>query len=196
MRLARRDEFRQAEGFSLTYLPFVARAVADVLVELPLLNSSFEEGSPDSPSGIVVHPDVNLGFAVDLDYQGLIVPVVRDAGRLTVTSIAREVHDLADRARAKRLQPDEVAGVTFTITNPGAAGTWLSVPVIHQPAVAILSTDGVRKRAVVRGGALSIRPIGQLGLTFDQRVVGTGYAARFLTRVVDVLSERDWSAAL
>lgn len=194
VRSDRREAFASTEGFSLTYLPFVARAVADALVELPLLNAAVVEEPPGSPIGLVANPEVNLGFAVDLDHQGLVVPVVRDIGRLKVTSIARAVHDLADRARAKRLQPDEVAGVTFTITNPGAAGTWLSVPIIHQPAVAILSTEGVRKRVVVREGSVSIRPIGNLGLSFDQRVISPAYAARFLDRVGEVLLTKDWAA--
>ncbi|MCZ7536897.1 MAG: 2-oxo acid dehydrogenase subunit E2 [Acidimicrobiia bacterium] len=188
-----RDSFRSEEGFSLTFLPFVARAVAGALLEFPLLNSTVAAVPGSGTGGLVVHDEVNLGFAVDLDHQGLVVPVVRDAGRLPVTSIARAVHDLATRARAKRLQPDEVAGVTFTITNPGAAGTWMSIPIIHRPAVAILSTDGVRRRVVARDGALAIRPVGYLGLSYDRSVIGPTYAAGFLTRVAELLARRDWS---
>lgn len=195
VRAARRESFRAEEGFSLTYLPFVARAVTDGLGEYPLLNATIDARAAH-PGALAVRGEVNLGFAVDLDRQGLVVPVVRDAGRLDVASIARAVRDLADRARAKRLRPDEVAGVTFTLTNPGASGTWLSVPIIHRPAVAILSTDGVRKRVVERDGSLSIRPIGHLGLSYDRSVVGASYAAGFLARVAEVLAGRDWSAAV
>ncbi len=191
-RRSTRDRFREEEGFSLTYLPFVARAVVDALDEFPQLNASVA----DPPEGLLVHADTNLGFAVDLDNEGLVVPVVHDAGSMTLRSIARSVHDLARRARGKRLQPDDVAGVTFTITNPGAAGTWLSVPIIHQPAVAILSTDGVRKRVVARGGALAVRPVGHLGLSFDNRAVDAPYAAAFLSRVGEIIEGRDWSAEL
>ncbi len=195
-RAASRETFRSEEGFSLTYLPFVARAVADALVEYPLLNSTVAGGPGTHATEPVVHRTVNLGFAVDLDYQGLVVPVVRDADGLTVRSIALAVHDLAGRARAKRLLPDEVVGVTFTITNPGAAGTWLSVPIIHRPAVAILSTDGVRRRVVARDGALSICPVGYLGLSYDRSAIGPAYASAFLAHVGAVLSERDWADAV
>lgn len=187
-RLARRARWREQEGFSLTYLPFVARAVVDALQEHPRLNATVTDDA------VVLHRDVGLGVAVDLDHEGLVVPVVRDAGLLPLRGVARAVNDLAGRARARRLQPDEVAGVTFTVTNPGGAGTWISVPIIHQPAVAILSTDGVRARVVAHGSDLSIRPVGHLCLSFDQRAVDAVDAASFLARVRSLLETRDWAA--
>lgn len=189
-RLARRARWREEEGFSLTYLPFVARAVVDALQEHPRLNATVTDDA------IVLHRDVGLGVAVDLDHEGLVVPVVRDARSLALREVARAVHDLAGRARARRLQPDEVAGATFAITNPGAAGTWISVPIIHQPAVAILSTDGVRARVIAHGSDLSIRPVGHLCLSFDQRVVDAVDAASFLSRVRSLLETRDWAAEI
>lgn len=187
-RLARRNRWREEEGFSLTYLPFVARAVVDALQEHPRLNATVTDDA------VVLHHDVGLGVAVDLDHEGLVVPVVRDAGSLTLRAVARAVDDLAGRARGRRLQPDDVAGVTFTITNPGAAGTWISVPIIHQPAVAILSTDGVRARVVAHGSDLAVRPVGHLCLSFDQRAVDAVDAASFLGRVRSLLETRDWAA--
>ena len=131
-----------------------------------------------------MHRGVNLGVAVDLDYQGLVVPVVRGADGMRLRGLAAAVRDVAARARAKKLGPDELAGGTFTITNPGAAGTWVSFPVLNAPQVGILSTDGVAKRVVAddRGG-LRIAPVGNLCLTFDHRALDGAYAGAFLRRV-------------
>ena len=137
-RTAAKADWKAKEGFSLTYLPFVARAVCDALAEFPRLNASVDGDS------LVVHGAVNLGIAVDMGEKGLIVPVVKAAEGKRLRQIAREVRDLAERARNKKLAPDDVAGGTFTITNPGPFGTLISAPVINQPQVAILSTDGVR----------------------------------------------------
>jgi len=193
VRRATRDAWRAREGFSLTYLPFVARAVVDALGAFPLVNSSVSEHG----DALVVHRAVNLGIAVDLDFQGLVVPVVRDADGLRLRAIARAVHDLATRARAKKLKPDDLAGGTFTITNPGASGTWISFPVLNQPQVAILSTDGVSKQVVADArGRLAIAPVGRLCLTFDHRAFDGAYAAAFLERVREILETRDWAAEL
>lgn len=193
VRAAVRQEWRDREGFSLTYLPFVARAVVDALRAFPYLNATV---TPQG-DGLVVHRSIDLSIAVDLDHEGLVVPVVRSADALRLTGIARAVVDLAARARNKRLVPDDLAGGTFTITNPGAHGTHLSVPIIHQPQVAILSTDGVRKRLVAgRGGALLVRPIGHLCLSFDHRAIDGAYAGAFLDRVRTILEQRDWHAEL
>lgn len=193
VRRTARDEWRAREGFPLTYLPFVARAVVDAVSEFPLVNATV----PDGEEVLVVHRDVHLGIAVDLDFAGLVVPVVRGADGLRLRAIARAVHDLAARARSRRLSPDDLAGGTFTITNPGAAGTWISFPVLNRPQVAILATDGVSKRVVADGrGRLGVAPVGHLCLAFDHRVLDGAYAAGFLDRVRRIVEERDWWAEL
>jgi 2-oxoglutarate dehydrogenase E2 component (dihydrolipoamide succinyltransferase) len=191
VRRARGAAWREREGFSLTYLPFVARAVVDALGEFPNLNASVVD------DGLLVRQDVHLGFAVDLDHTGLIVPVVRDAGRSRLVDIARGVADLAERARSNHLQPDEVVGGTFTITNPGPSGTLISVPIINQPQVGILATDTVRRRPVMiptddGGEGIAIHPVGMLGLSFDHRAIDGAYAASFVSRVKELLETRDW----
>jgi pyruvate dehydrogenase E2 component (dihydrolipoamide acetyltransferase) len=185
------DAWREREGFSLTYLPFVARAVVDALAEFPHLNASVVD------DGLLVRHDVHLGVAVDLDHEGLIVPVVRDAGRKRLGEIAREVADLAQRARASQLRPDDVGGGTFTITNPGPSGTLLSVPIINQPEVGILATDTVRRRPVTvpladGGEGIAVHAVGMLGLSFDHRAVDGAYAASFVSRVKELVDTRDW----
>jgi 2-oxoglutarate dehydrogenase E2 component (dihydrolipoamide succinyltransferase) len=183
--------WREREGFSLTYLPFVARALVDAIAEFPHLNASVVD------DGLLVHHDVHLGIAVDLDHEGLIVPVVHHAARRSLTDIARAVSELAARARAGDLQPVDVAGGTFTVTNPGPSGTLLSVPIINQPQVGILATDAVRRRPVMiptddGGEGMAIHPVGMLGLSFDHRAVDGAYAASFVNRVKAILETRDW----
>jgi pyruvate dehydrogenase E2 component (dihydrolipoamide acetyltransferase) len=185
-----RERFRAQEGFSLTYLPFVARAVVDALRDFPQLNASAGDDA------LTLHQRVGLGIAVDLDNQGLVVPVVPDAGSLRLRALARAIDDIARRARSKRLTPDDMAGGTFTITNPGGYGTEISVPIINRPQVGILSTDGVRKRVVADGDALAIRPTGFLCLSFDHRALDGAYAGAFVARVRDILEHRDWLTEL
>src|SRR5581483_693610 len=141
-RAAHRNEWKDKEGFALTYLPFVARAVCDALAEFPNINASVGEDQ------LTVHHYVNLGIAVDLDQRGLIVPVIKNAEGKRLRQLSREIRDLAERARGKKLTPDDVTGGTFTITNPGPYGTLISAPIINQPQVGILSTDGVKKKPV------------------------------------------------
>lgn len=189
------DEWRAEEGFGLTYLPFVARAVADAIHEYPEVNATFTDGA------LVVHNYLNLGIAVDLDFKGLMVPVVRDADTKRMRAIAREIRDLAARARSKKLTPDDITGGTFTITNPGPFGTLITMPIINQPQVAILSTDGVKRRPVViaqadGGEAIAIHSVGNLVLGFDHRAFDGAYASAFLHRVKELLETRDWSAEL
>jgi len=194
-RLAAREHFKATEGFSLTYLPFIARAVVDALGEWPYLNSSVGDDE------LIVHGEVNLGIAVDLDFEGLLVPVVHRAEDKRLVALAREIAGLASRARSKRLTMDDISGGTFTLTNAGGFGTFLTVPVINQPQVAILSTDGVRKRPVVvelpdGTDAVAVHPVGNLVMSWDHRAVDGAYAAAFLARVRDTLQARDWSAEL
>jgi pyruvate/2-oxoglutarate dehydrogenase complex dihydrolipoamide acyltransferase (E2) component len=195
VRRAQRERWRADEGFALTYLPFVARATIDAIREFPFVNASVGDDE------LIVHRDVHLGIAVDLANQGLVVPVVRAADTLRMRGIARGIDDIARRARAKQLLPDDLAGGTFTITNPGASGTWMSFPIINQPQVAILSTDGVGKRVVVdtdRAGRdrLEVRTTGHLCLAYDQRVVDPSYAGAFVERVAALLATREWSTEL
>jgi 2-oxoglutarate dehydrogenase E2 component (dihydrolipoamide succinyltransferase) len=195
VRGAERAKFREAEGFSLTYLPFVTRAVVDAIEEFPNVNSSVGEDS------LIVHHDINIGIAVDLDFEGLLVPVIHQADGKRLRVLAREISSLAARARGKRLTMDDIAGGTFTITNAGPFGTLITVPVINQPQVAILSTDGVRKKPVVvelpdGSDAIAIHPMGNIVLSWDHRAFDGAYAAAFLRAVKEVVETRDWSGEL
>jgi pyruvate dehydrogenase E2 component (dihydrolipoamide acetyltransferase) len=194
-RTAHGEAFRESEGFSLTYLPFIARAVADALHEYPIVNSSLDADQ------MVVHQALHLSVAVDLDFAGLVAPVVRDADGKRLTQLAREIRDLGSRARAKRLKPDELAGGTFTITNMGPFETYMTLPIINQPQVAILATDGIRKRPVVvtdsdGGDAIAIHHVGILALTWDHRAFDGAYAAAFLHAVRTNIETRDWDPEL
>jgi pyruvate dehydrogenase E2 component (dihydrolipoamide acetyltransferase) len=187
------DQLRRAK--KLTFLPFVARAVIDAIAAFPHVNASVGDGA------LTVHRDVHLGIAVDLDHQGLIVPVVRGAHGLRLAALSDEIAGLAARARAKRLSPDDVTGGTFTITNPGPSGTTISAPIIQQPQVAILSTDGVKRRPVVveldgGGEAIVVHAIGMLGLSFDHRAFDGAYASAFLACVRDSIETRPWGTEL
>ena len=186
------DRVRRAK--QLTYLPFVARAVIDAIAAFPHVNASVGDNE------LTVHRDVHLGIAVDLDHQGLIVPVVRDAQAKRLVALAVEIADVAARARTKRLTPDDVAGGTFTITNPGPSGTTISAPIIHQPQVAILSTDGVKRRPVVveldGDEAIVVHAVGMLGLSFDHRAFDGAYASAFLARVREIIETRPWDVEL
>jgi 2-oxoglutarate dehydrogenase E2 component (dihydrolipoamide succinyltransferase) len=194
-RLRTKEEFKASEGFSLTYLPFITRAVVDALGEFPHMNASVTE------TDLIVHRFIDLGVAVDLDYQGLLVPVVRDAETKRLRAIAREIYDLANRARTRRVTPDEISGGTFTITNNGSAGSVLTMPIINQPQVAILSTDAIVKKPVVisvpgGGESIAIHPVGNLAMAWDHRAFDGAYAAGFLVRVKNILETRDWSSEL
>ncbi len=195
VRRAQGGRFRAEEGFSLTYLPFVARAAVEALREYPNLNASVVEES------LVVHSEINLGIAVDLDHEGLIVPVVHRAEEVTLRGIARRVRDLADRARTRQLTADDIAGGTFSITNDGPFGTYFTVPIINQPQVAILATDGIKRRPVVvtsedGSESIAIHSVGVLGMSWDHRAVDGAYVSEYLHRVGEILSSRDWAAEL
>ena len=190
-----KGEWKAAEGFSLTYLPFITRAVVDALGEFPHLNASVGEDE------LVVHNFIDIGIAVDLDFQGLLVPVVRSAETKRLRAIAREINDLANRARTRKLSPDEITGGTFTISNNGSAGSVLTMPIINQPQVAILSTDAIVRKPVVAklpdgGEAIVIHPVGNLAMSWDHRAFDGAYAANFLARVKETLETRDWAAEL
>jgi 2-oxoglutarate dehydrogenase E2 component (dihydrolipoamide succinyltransferase) len=193
-RSAHKQEWKEREGFSLTYLPFVARAVCDALAEFPHLNASVGEDQ------LTVHHYVNLGIAVDLDQRGLIVPVIKNAEGKRLRQLSREIRDLAERARNKKLTPDDVTGGTFTITNPGPYGTLISAPIINQPQVAILSTDGIKKRPVVvetpSGDSIAIHPVGTVAMSWDHRAIDGAYASKFLRHIQSIIETRDWESEL
>ena len=187
--------FKEREGFSLTYLPFNALAALEALREFPHLNASVGDDE------LIVHHDLNLGVAVDLDGDGLVVPVIRHADSYDLRGIARRIREVATAARSKKLTVDDMAGGTITITNPGPFGTLLTGAVINQPQVAILSTDGVTRKPVVvtdvhGGESVAIHSVGNLALTFDHRAIDGAYAARFLHRMAVVLNTRDWASEL
>jgi len=194
-RAAIKESWKAGEGFSLTYLPFISRAIVDALREFPHLNASIDGDN------LIVHSYVDLGIAVDLDYTGLLVPVVRNADGKRIRAIAREINDLASRARNRKLLPDEIQGGTFTISNNGSAGSVLTMPIINQPQVAIMSTDAiVRKPVVVTSSdgseSIAIHPVGNLSMSWDHRAFDGAYAGRFLARVKQILETQDWSAEL
>ncbi len=186
--------WKAREGFSLTYLPFIARAVSVALAKFPLLNSSLDGDD------LVLHGRINIGIAVDLGFDGLVVPVVKDVPNKSLPQIAREINDLAKRARANQLKPDDMTGGTYTLSNSGVFGTLITAPIINQPQVAILSTDGVKKKPVVieseTGDSIAIRPVGILAQTFDHRALDGAYSAAFLREVKTILETRDWLQAL
>jgi 2-oxoglutarate dehydrogenase E2 component (dihydrolipoamide succinyltransferase) len=192
-RAAAKRVWKERKGFSLTYLPFISSAVARALTEFPHLNASI------SDTNLVVHNDVHLGIAVDLDHQGLVVPVVRAADTKSVPTIAREINDLATRARTRKLTPDDVGGATFTISNNGSAGSVLTMPIINQPQVAIVSTDSIVDKPVVVTSStdgtkhIAIHPVGNLAMSWDHRAFDGAYAAGFLQRVKRLLELDDWS---
>jgi len=188
-----KDEFKQAEGFSLTYLPFISRAVIDAITEFPHMNASVDGNE------LVVHNYVDLGIAVDLDYQGLLVPVVRDAETKRLRALAREISDLGARAKNRKLTPDEIQGGTFTLSNNGSAGSVLTMAVINQPQVAIISTDAIVRKPVVvntpeNGESIAVHPVGNLAMSWDHRAFDGAYAANFLSRIKSILETRDWIA--
>jgi 2-oxoglutarate dehydrogenase E2 component (dihydrolipoamide succinyltransferase)/2-oxoisovalerate dehydrogenase E2 component (dihydrolipoyl transacylase) len=178
------------EGRSLTYLPFVIRAVTRAIRDVPVMNSAWGE------QGIIVKKDIHVGVATALE-EGLLVPVVRHADRKGLTQLAKEVADLAERARSKKLSPEEVQGGTFSITNHGGFGSLFSTPIIHQPQIAILGVGTIQKRAmVIDPDAIVIRPMGYLSLSFDHRVIDGATADQFLAKVKGYLEQSHWEQIL
>lgn len=187
-------DWKRREGFALTYLPFIVRAVSIALGKFPKLNASLQG------DGLALHRRINIGIAVDLNFDGLLVPVLKDVPAKSLPQIAKEINDLAQRARSGKLRPDEMTECTYTITNNGAFGTVITAPIINQPQVAILSADGIRKKPVVieaaDGDSIAIRPVGVLAQSFDHRAVDGSYSAAFLAEVKTVIETRNWEQAL
>lgn len=190
VRQRHKARFRAEEGLSLTYLPFIARATVDALRAFPAVNASVDLAART----LTLHRYVHLAVAVDLDEQGLMAPVVRDADGLNLRGLARGIRRMADGAKRGSLGADDLTGSTFTITNPGPLGSYASAAIINQPNVAILSTEGVARRPVVVGDAIAIRHTCILGLSYDHRAFDGVTASRFLLHIRDTLQDRDWDA--
>ena len=178
-----KESFRRREGVKLTYTPFFVRAAVEALRDHPILNASVEDDS------IILKRELHVGIAVAIGKTGLVVPVIRDAGGKSITGLARAAADLAERARRKELQPEELQGGTFTITNVGSLGTLMGTPIINQPQVAILAVGTIKKRPVVvedprYGDLIAVRHMVYLSLSYDHRIIDGAMAASFLRRFV------------
>jgi pyruvate dehydrogenase E2 component (dihydrolipoyllysine-residue acetyltransferase) len=184
MRERNKAEFQQRYGYSLTFLPFVAKAAAEAIRHFPIVNASIEG------TNIIYHTEINIGIAVALE-NGLIVPVIRSADEKNVVGLQRSIVDLSTRARSRQLKPDEVQGGTFSITNFGSFGSVFATPVINQPQVAILGVGAVEKTPVVVDDAIAIRSIAYLALTFDHRLIDGALADQFTAKVKSILE--NWS---
>jgi len=197
VRTAHGAAFKAVEGASLTYLPFIARATMDALGAFPVVHSIF-----DIDAGTHTYPrSVNLGIAVDLDQKGLVVAKITEADSKTLRGLARSIRGVAADARGGNLGPDDLTGFTFSITNPGPFGSFMSAPIIPSPTAAILSTDTVTKKPVVvelpdGSDALAIHHVGYLGLSWDHRVFDGSTAVLFLARIKANLESWDWEQEL
>ena len=183
-RAANKDIFAR-DGVNLTYTAYFMMAIVAGLKSYPIVNSSW------SDEGIVVHKAVNIGMATSLGEEGLIVPVIKGADNLSLLAMGRAVNDLANRARSKKLQPDDVKGGTFTLTNHGISGSLLAFPVINQPQCGILGVGALQKRVVVIDDAIAIRPMVYLSFVFDHRILDGASADWFVAKVKDTLE--NWS---
>ena len=191
-RLQHKDKWKSERGFSLTYLPFVARAITQVLAEFPRLNSSVVG------QALHLHKSINLAIAIDLDHEGLVAPVVKNADGMNVKGLANAINELVVLAKSRKLPPDLLSGGTYTLSNPGPYGTLFTAPIINQPQIGILSMDAVKKRPVViespAGDSIAIRPVGMLAQSFDHRAIDGAYSAAFLQKLKSVIEDTDWSS--
>ena len=187
-------QWKADKGYSLTYLPFISRALTIAIKEFPRVNSSVVG------DGIQIHSLINLGIAVDLNFNGLVVPVVKDCANKSVGQIAADIKAMSTKARDKKLTPDDMSGATYTISNSGPFGTMMTASIISQPQVAIMSTDGIKKRPVVleseHGDTIGIRPVGILAQSFDHRAFDGAYSAAFLNRVREIIEQSNWASEI
>lgn len=194
VRRKHKDAFQQVYGFSLTYLPFVGRATCLALRSFPNVNARFDG------KALVLSRETHLGIAVDLAHNGLVVPVVRDAGDLALVGLAKATRRQIEKARAGKLTPDDLAGGTYSISNNGVFGTSFTAPIINAPQVAILSMDAIKlKPAVVstsEGDFIAARMMGMIGQSFDHRAFDGAYSAAFLSRLKQILEDRNWGDEL
>lgn len=192
VREARRDAFKAERGVSLTFLAFIARATCLALRAFPKVNAAFDGEK------LHVAREVNLGIAVDLNHDGLVVPVIRNADGLNVAGLAMAIDAVAQKARAGKLTPADLEGGTYSISNNGSFGTMFTAPLINAPQVGILSTDAIRKRPVVKetefGDVIVARPVGIVAQSFDHRAFDGAYSAAFLSHLKSLIETRDWSA--
>jgi pyruvate dehydrogenase E2 component (dihydrolipoamide acetyltransferase) len=183
-----------ARGDSLSYLPFVARALCLSIAKFPKVNATVGDNE------LLVYEAIHLAIAIDLDFAGLVAPVIRDAAELSVADLAKRIRELAERAKSGKLTADDMRGGTYTLSNPGPFGTLFTAPIINQPQVAILSMDAVKKRPVVieskAGDEVAIRPVCILAHSFDHRAFDGAYSAAFLKQLKTVIEETDWSKEL
>lgn len=186
-----KEKFQQENGTKLTFMPFIFRAVTNALKQYPQLNAAIDG------TNIVYKKDINLGMAVAIPEGGLIVPVLKKADERSLVGLARTANDLAERARVKKLKPEEAAGGTFTITNPGVFGSLFGTPIIPQPQVAILGIGAIEKRAVVvtddlGNDSLAIRTMCYFALTFDHRLIDGADADHFMNAIKDTIENDEW----
>ena len=190
VRLAKREQWRNDNGYSLTYMPFVARALCLAIAEFPRVNASIDGDS------LQVHADVNLAIAVDLNFDGLVAPVIHGASSAGVPALAVKFNEASAKAKDGKLTADDLAGGTYTLSNPGPFGTLFTAPIINQPQVGILSMDAVTKRPVVvettSGDSVAIRPVGVLAHSFDHRAIDGAYSAAFLNKLKSIIETTDW----
>jgi 2-oxoglutarate dehydrogenase E2 component (dihydrolipoamide succinyltransferase) len=187
LRANSKDKFEKESGTKLTFMPFFIRAAVEALRAFPTVNSSVDG------TNVVLHKECNIGIAVALDW-GLIVPVIKNAEEKNFFGLARAVTDLAERARSKKLKPEEVTESTFSITNPGVFGGLFGLPVINQPNVAILGLGTIEKRPVVIDDAIAIRSMVYLTLSYDHRAVDGAIAHEFMGHVKHTL--QDWTESI
>jgi len=188
-----KEAFKKEEGFSLTYLPFIANATVEALKEYPVVNSSFDLEEDEH----VLHSNIDLGIAVDINQEGLLVGTIRNSDSYNVKSLAKEISSLSKKLREKNFSLEDVSGSTFTISNNGSFNSFLTSPIINQPNVAILSTESVKKKPVVvesedSPDSIEIRHSGILSLTWDHRVFDGSTALLFLNSIKDRLESHDW----
>ena len=194
VRARNKERFKAETGSSLTYLPFIARAVCIALQAFPHINGRFENNS------LTLMKDINLGIAVDLNHNGLVVPVVHAVQDYTLQGLAKAIARQIDKARSGKMSAADMSGGTYSITNNGAFGTSFTTPIINAPQVAILSTDAIRKKPAVitteLGDAIVPRLIGTVGQSFDHRAFDGAYAAAFLSKLRDTLENKKWAGEL
>jgi len=191
VRARAKDRFAEAQGTKLTFMPFIFKAIASALKKHKKLNAAIDG------TDVVFKKRVSIGMAVDVEGRGLLVPVIRDADQLSLAGLAKAANDLADRARGKKLSPDELKGGTFTVTNPGVFGSLFGTPIINQPQVAIMGIGAIEKRPVVvadanGNDAISIKTMCYLSITYDHRLVDGADADRFMIDVQKVIEEDSW----
>ncbi len=184
--------WKAEKGYSLTYLPFIAKALVYAMGEFPRVNASIDGDA------LQLHATINLAIAVDLNFNGLVAPVIKDCANKSIADLAESIKLLSTKAHAGKLSPDDFANGTYTISNSGPFGTLMTAPIINQPQVAIISTDGIRKKPVVleseQGDSIAIRPVGILAQSFDHRAFDGAYSAAFLNRVREILETHDWGS--